>query len=881
MLKVTIDNKEVGVKEDATILEAAQEAGIKIPTLCYHKRLLPFGACRVCLVEVEGMPGRLIPSCTTPVTNGMVVRTSTTTVIKARKTVLELLLVNHPLDCPVCDKGGECSLQDLVYEYEVTSNRFQDKKFDFPVDFYSPLIERNLNRCILCGKCARVCEELIGVGEYSFVKRGFATKIGTDFDRLLNCEFCGQCVDSCPVGALNDRLFLHRARVWDLKETNTTCAYCGVGCTLTVGTKNNRILRVRAPQAFGINQGNLCVKGRFGWEYIHNPERLTTPLVKKDGTLVKASWEEAIGLVAQRFRELKAERGGEELAGLSSPRLTNEELYLFQKFIRGVLGTNHIDHAGGYSYAAHLALQDSLGYAATTNSINEIRNADVILALRSDLAETHPVIKSEVVLAVKRRESKLIVANSRNIGLKKFSALDLLVKPGTEVALVNGMAQTILREGLVQEAFVQSRTEGIEALKRSLERYSPDQVEALTGVPAASLTQAARLFALSPRAVILISTGQASGRQDAPLARAAANLALLTGQIGKEGSGIFLLGEKNNSQGALDMGVTPGLLPGFGDVRNAAERGRFEKAWNMAIPEKTGRGALAILQAIEEGAIKGLYLAGENLAVTYPDSARTQKALAALDFLVVQDCFLTETAALAHVLLPTATFAEKEGTFTNVERRVQRARPALEPIGQARPDRWIFQELAKEMGVPLGGNSAKAVMDEIRSLVPLYQGMDYARLDSPEYSSGLQWPCPSPDHPGTPVLYEKDFPGGKAKFTPAEHEEDAAQAGFPWFLITGPTMFHSGSLSRRSPGLSRLQAESCVLVHPADARKLGLMDQQKVSLESKQGKITAQALVSERAAPGTFFLPCHSGQDRAHQLTGWDLRITQVKIEKI
>jgi predicted molibdopterin-dependent oxidoreductase YjgC len=438
--------------------------------------------------------------------------------------------------------------------------------------------------------------------------------------------------------------------------------------------------------------------------------------------------------------------------------------------------------------------------------------------------------------------------------------------------------QAILREGLAKEEFIQSRTEGIESLKRFLEEYSPEKVEAMTGVAAKSLVEAARLFAKAVKGVILISTGQASGKQDAALALAAANVALLTGQIGKESAGIYILGEKNNAQGALDLGVTPGLLPGYADLQDAAQRQRFEKAWKMTIPQNPGLGALEILQAAEEGTIKGLYIVGENPAVTYPDAGRTKKALAALDFLVVQDCFLTETASLAHVVLPAVTFAEKEGTFTNVERRVQRVRPALQPLGEARPDLWILQELAKAMGTSFGRVSPKSVMDEVRSLVSLYGGMEYSRLDK---SSGLQWPCPSAAHPGTPILYEKDFPRGKAKLIPAFFEEERGEAEFPYFLITGPTLFHSGSLSTMSPGLSRLRGESYVEVHPADATQLGLTNYQEVTLESKHGKITVKAAISEKAAPGVLFVPYHFGLHGGNQLTGRDLKIAHVKIEKI
>jgi predicted molibdopterin-dependent oxidoreductase YjgC len=879
MVTLTIDGVQASVPAGTMIVEAAARAGIKIPTLCNNKRLAPYGACRMCVVQQKGRRGFLM-ACFNPVRNGMEILTSTPEIIKARRIQLQLILISHPLDCPVCDAGGWCDLQSLVYEYGVADNPFKGEKTDLPVDHVSSFIERYPNRCILCGMCVRICDEVVGASELSFVNRGVKTRITTDLDRPLNCEFCGQCVSVCPVGALNDRIFLHKGRVWDLKDTRTVCAYCGVGCTLLVGTKDNKVMRVRADEDLGLNQGNLCVKGRFGWEYIHSPKRLTVPLIRKEGELVEATWEEALTLVARRLTEIRAEMGGAFLAGLASPRLTNEELYLFQKFCRGVLGTNHIDHAGGYSYAANLALRDSLGHAASTNSINEIRNADVILALRSDLSETHPVIKSEVVLAVKRRKAKLIIVNSRDIYLKKFSSLSLRVKPGSEVALVNGLMAVILKEGLAAEDFLQSRTEGLGALKKALGAVSPRKAEERTGVPAEDLAEAARLFAKAKTGVILISAGQNSGKEDPALARAAANLALLTGKIGKESCGVFVLGEKNNSQGALDMGVAPGLLPGYADWGDAAARSRFEKAWNLTLPDQEGMGALAILQGIEEGKIKGLYLAGENPVVTYPDSARTKQALSALDFLVVQDCFLTDSASLAHVVLPAVTFAEKEGTFTNVDRRVQRVRPALWPLGEARPDLTIFHGLAQEMGADLGPATAQEVNDEIRSLVPLYAGITYARLDASDYPTGILWPCPSADHPGTPALYEKEFPRGKARLIFTEYEEPAGETDFPFILATGPTMFHSGSLSLLSPGLARLQGEGFVLVHPNDAKNLGLTEGQRVALESRRGKVAVKVSVSHKTAPGILFVPGHFAENGGNRLTGWDLKTPRVKLEK-
>ena len=874
MVTLKIDGIEVTVPPGTMILEAAAKAGVKIPTLCHNKRLIPFGACRLCVVQQKGRRG-LIPACFNPVRNGMEILTSTPDIIRARRTQLQLILIDHAVECPICDAGGQCQLQNLVYEYGVADNPFKGPKANWPVDHVSPFIERNLNRCILCGMCVRIDDEVVGANELSFIGRGRKTKIGTDFDRPLNCEFCGQCVSVCPVGALNDRIFLHKARVWDLKETRTTCAYCSVGCSLTVGTRDGRILRIRAEEEIGTNQGNLCVKGRYGWEYVPSRERLTAPLIRKNGALVKATWEEALSLTARRFQELKKDQA---LAGLCSPRLTNEELYAFQKFMRGVIGTNRFDHAGGYSYAAHLALRDSLGVAASTNSLNEIRTADVILALRCDLSETHPVVKSEVVMAVKRQKARLIVVNSRDIYLNKFAAFNLLVKPGTETALVNGILHTVLEDKLAKEDFIQAQTEGLESLRPSLQGFSPESVSTRTGVAADCLREAARVFAGAKKAVILIATGQASDRQDPALARAAANLALLTGHLGKAGSGIFLLGEKNNSQGALDMGVVPGLLPGYADLSDPAERGRFEKIWKMPIPADPGMGALEILEAVENGKVKGLYVAGENPAGNYPDLGRIQKALAKLDFLVVQDCFLSETASLAHVVLPAVTFAEKEGTYTNSERRVQRVRPALKPLEDARPDLWIFQELAGRLGAAWNSASPREVMEEIRGLVKIYGGLDFERLDEPK---GRQWPCPAPDHAGSGILYAEGFPRGKARFLPPwDGLDEKNDPEYPLTLLTGPVLFHSGTLSARSPGLLKIRGENAAEIHPEDAGKFGLADGEKVVLESKRGRCEVRVQISRKTAPGVIFLPSSFGAKGGHQLTGWDLGKTRVKLRR-
>ena len=878
MLSLTIDGREVEVDDGSTILEAAEAAGVYIPTFCYHKRLMPFGACRMCIVEVEQMKGRLVPSCSTPAANGMVIHTNTPRVRKERKTLLELLLVHHPLDCPVCDKGGECKLQDLVYDYELSSNRFFDEKFHHDIESASPLIERNVNRCVLCGMCTRVCDEVVGVAEISFANRGFQTKIGTDFDRVLDCEFCGECVNICPVGALTDKLFKYKARSWELNKVNTICSYCGTGCTLTLGIKGNRIYRIIGDDTIGVNKGSLCAKGRFGYQYITSPERMNNPLIKNEsGELVRATWEEALVRAAEGFKKVKETHGADRIGGICSDRLTNEEVYLFQKLMRAALGTNHIDHAGGFSYSGLLkGFRRSLGYAANDITLNDVRGADVIFVVRSNLSETHPVIGYQVNMAVKRDESQLVVASNKTIKLNKLAAVSLTHKPGTEIALINGLIQTIIREQLYDKEFVASKTEGFEQLKATAARYGSDYVERVTGIQEHAIKEAARLISQNKRVCILVSSGLGFVSDDEKLAQAVANLALLTGIVGRQGSGVAFLGEKCNSQGTLDMGALPHLLPGFGEVSDEQARKPFEKAWKTSIPSQPGQSALEMLVRAEKGDIRALYLVGENPVVTYPDTAQTVKALESLDFLVVQDLFLTPTAKCADVVLPAASFAEKSGTYTNVERRVQKLNRGLAKLAGVKTDLEIFGELSRTLGYEMPASVPEEVMREIGTLVPFYAGMDYSRLGE----EGLIWGSPTGGK--ETCLYADKLSKGKARFIPVEVDERMLESDkdYPLLLLTGCVLFHSGSLSTRSPELNQVGPGGWVEMNPADAGTYGLTDGQSVRVTSRNGQIAATVKINKKQTKGTVFIPYHYESQPVHTLTSKDLRPTFVDIKK-
>lgn len=870
MLSLTIDGREVEIKEGSTILEAAEAAGVYIPTFCYHKRLMPFGACRMCIVEVEQMKGRLVPSCSTPAANGMVIHTNTPEVRKARKTLLELLLVHHPLDCPVCDKGGECKLQDLVYDYELSSNRFLDEKFHHEIECASPLIERNVNRCVLCGMCTRVCDEVVGVSELSFANRGFQTKIGTDFDRVLDCEFCGECVNICPVGALTDKLFKYKARSWELKKVNTICSYCSTGCTLTLGVKGNKIHRIIGDDTIGVNKGSLCAKGRFGYQYITSPERMNSPLIKnEEGELVRATWEDALEKAAKGFREVKEKRGAEHIGGICSDRLTNEEVYLFQKFMRAALGTNNIDHAGGFSYSGLLkGFKSSLGYAANDITLNDVRCADVIFVLRSNLSETHPVIGYQVNMAVKRDESRLIVASNRAIKLNKLAAVSLTHKPGTEIALLNGLIQAIISENLYDEESVSSSIEGFDQLKAKAARYGFDYVEKVTGIKEDKVRETASLLSQNKRICILVSSGLGVISEDEKLAQAVADLAMLTGMVGRKGSGIGFLGEKCNSQGTLDMGALPSLLPGFREVSEEKTRKAFGEAWKASIPLQSGQSALEMLLHAEKGDLNALYLVGENPVVSYPDTAQTIKALESLDFLVVQDLFLTPTAKCADVVLPAAGFAEKSGTYTNFERRVQKLNCGLKRLEGVKTDLEIFGELSIRMGYEMSASTPEEVMKEISTLVPLYADVNYSRLDE----GGIVWGSPNGEK----------LPKVKARFIPVEFDEamPGPDKDFPLLLHIGSVLFHSGSLSTRSPELDQVGPGGWVAMNPEDAAKYQLADGQSVWVTSRQGEILLTVKFNKKQAKGTVFIPYHFESQPVNTLTSKDLRPTFVNIRQ-
>ena len=802
MVNLTIDDKQVTAPKDSTIFDAAKLNGIKIPILCHDKKLKPFGACRMCLVEVEQMKGRQIPACTTPITEGMIIRTATPEIVKARELVLELLLLNHPLDCPVCDKAGDCDLQNLTYDYKVDSNRFTDLKFQHEIDYNNPLIERDMNRCVLCGKCVRICDEIVGFGALTFIDRGIETKIGCEFEKKLDCEFCGSCISVCPVGSLLARPFKFKSRFWALTKHNSVCGYCGTGCNLTLGVKDNKVLTTIYDENQGFHKGQLCVRGRFGYQFINSAKRLTKPLIRKNGALTESSWDEALELVAGRLK------GGSAVAALATPRLTNEELALFKKLLVENVGTKSFDHAAGYAHAALTeGFARSFGATASSASILDIQRSDMLLVIKTDAYETHPVVGFEVNMAVKNKGVKLSILSDKRGKLSKLPRAQTLVHlPGSEIALLNAIAKTILDEKLVSATA--TSVAGYAELEQSLAGFSADAVAAQCGLNAADIKKLAAEYAAAEKALIIFPVGQAYTGHNADLASAVANLAILTGKYGKEGCGVLCLSEKNNSQGAVDMGF---------------------------YAQDGGLNALQILDACTDGSVKTLFLAGENPLVSYPNRTKIKAALEAVEFLVVSELFLTETAAMADVVLPVCSFAEKEGTFTSTDRRVQFIKPAISRNTQIKTDLEVFSDLIVRLGGRPSSTPA-ALFGEIAAHTPGYNGLSHESLQNEGAFAAVTI---------TPAFV---IPKGTASV--------AAEAG-KLALVTGSALYHSGTLSQNGEGPMHVCPEGYIELSRTDASANRIAENDMITVSSATGSMQLKAKVTPRMPAGVVFAPYH------------------------
>ncbi len=870
-MDLTIDGRQLAADPGTTILQAARAAGIDIPTLCQDDRIQPFAACRLCLVEVEGAKAPLV-ACDTEVRDGMVVVTETEELRDQRRVLLDLLLSDHRNDCIVCDQAGGCRLQELAYRYDVGATTYRGDVREYERRDDTPFIAYDPGKCILCGRCVGICEEVQGCHVLDFAERGFDSLITTSFGRSMvetDCEMCGNCVSACPTGALQDKLSRGECRTWDAAAVETVCPFCGCGCTIELQVKDDRVVQVTSPVGKGAGEGNLCVKGRYGYQFIGHAERLREPLVRRGGELVPATWDEALGLVAERFSAVKSEHGPDALAGFSSARCTNEDNYVFQKFMRAVVGTQNVDHCARLCHASSvMGLRQSLGSGAMTNSFKDLEEAEAILIIGSNTSEAHPIAAIHIKKAL-RKGAKLVVVDPRRIDMARRADLHLQLLPGTNVAVVNGLMHVILEEGLADDEFIAARTEGFEELPELLAAYTPEFVEEISGVPAGAIREAARLFAGAARGAIFYSMGVTQHSHGTEHVLALSNLALMTGNLGRPGTGVNPLRGQNNVQGACDMGALPNVYTGYQAVGDEAAQQKFSAAWGVTLPDAPGLTVTEAVDAMAAGTLKALYIVGENPMLSDPDQQHVEQALGNLDFLVVQDIFLSETAQLADVVLPAASFAEKDGTFTNTERKVQRVRPAVTAPGAARPDWEIVADLARRMGAGDGWSYRHPadIMDEIRALTPSHAGITYERLDN----GGLCWPCPATDHPGTPILHIGEFTRGKGRFFPVAYQAPAEVASqeYPFTLTTGRMLehYHTGTMTRRSDGLNELVPEGFAEVNPGDAERLGVADGAAITVETRRGAITIPANVTPRVRPGTVFVPFHFWEAPANRLT--------------
>lgn len=898
LITVTIDGVQVQVAPDDTILTAANLAGIEIPTLCYLKGLNPEGSCRMCLVEVEGNAKGLVTACTQPCTDGMLVHTKSEKVIEARRFVLDLLLSNHEGNCFSCAKNGGCKLQDYCFEYGVEKTSFESPvQPDRPEpDYSNKFLAYDPKKCILCRRCQRTCAKIQGKGVLSVSNRGFNAAITTSFEmpwENTDCEHCGNCAAACPTGALVTKDNLNNYRPYNIKKVRTTCPHCATGCQMDLIVRDNKIVGCE-PADGESNHNTLCVKGRFGsFKFVHSGDRITDPLIKdkETGKFRKASWDEALDLVASKFMQIKKEYGPDSLAGFACSRSPNEDIYMVQKMVRTCFGTNNTDNCARVCHSASVSgLAMTLGSGAMTNPIYDItHDVDAILLVGSNPEEAHPVVGAQIRQAV-QNGTKLIVVDPRDIGLAKSAAVHLKLRPGTNVAFANGMMNVFINEGLIDEEFIKTRTEGFEELKQIVMEYTPERVAHICRIDPEDLKKAARIYAKAKKAPIIYCLGVTEHSTGTEGVMSMSNMAMMVGKLGRSGCGVNPLRGQNNVQGACDMGAQPNDYPGYQKITidgkpNMPVIEKFEKAWGCELPKKAGLHATDTFGAMIDGRVKGLYIYGEDPVVTDPDTHHILKALGSLDFFVIQELFMTETAKLADVILPGRSYAEKEGTFSNTERRVQRVHTAVTVPGNMRLDTDIICDLMRRMGYNQPTLTASQIFDEIAEVTPSFHGMSYERLDNSD-GKFLQWPCPTKDHPGTPIMHVGKFSRGLGWFYPAEYipAKELPDEEYPLMLTTGRILYHytTRAMTGRTPELMEIEGNSFIEINTEDAKKLGIENGERVKVLSRRGEITSEARVSDKTNPGETWMPFHFPDGDCNWLTNAALdkyaRIPEYKV---
>jgi formate dehydrogenase alpha subunit len=862
---LTIDDIDVAVPEEMTILEAAKKAGIWIPTLCYYQRISPSDSCRMCVVEVEGVP-RPVTSCSTLVMEGMTVHTDTPRLKGIREEVMRLILMDHPLDCPTCPAAGECEIQNLTYRLGIHGTDYPVARRNSPLVQSWPLIEYNQNLCITCLRCVKVCHEVIGASALALTDVGYNARIDTRDGGVLDCDFCGECVEACPSGAMANKVSRRWARSWELRKTPTICPLCSAGCRLEMNVKDNRIFRVTT-DIESHNKGTLCAGGRFGYDLVHHEGRLLSPLLNRDGALKPASWDDAVAFVADRLKKMIHDSGPESVAGLASPRMTNEDCYAFQKLFRAIIGSNNIDSEARFSFLRVQRALELTGLAGATGDLGDLPETDAMLVIGVDPLEETPALGWKVKAAARRYDSNVIVANSRKTSLARFARVRLGIRPYSESDLILGMMKIILDQDLWDRRFVRDETVNFLSMKNLLDKISLKDIVKRTGVSGEALQEAARILGEAPRASIIFGGDVILQENGLQVVMNLANLALLTGNATGEGSGLFPIYEKGNMLGMCDMGALPEYLPGFQD--SAYARGLFESVWKASLPYGKGRTVPEMVRGLESRQLKAVYIAGADPLTDYPHSRRFASALEQAELLVVQDLFLSPTAKMAHCVFPAASFAEKEGTMTNFEHRIQKLNPAIPPLGQAMPDWAIFEEVAKALGHPMGFFHADDIFREMTLTIPPYKGLNLQDLAG----DGKITP---------PFAVNYVRPGGRNTyfFAPVQPvlgpEEDVP--AYPFELIAGRSMFHFGSTSTRSKNLLQLCSEIYLEINPDDAEALDIKEGEQVAVSSRTGSFVAPAKLSHKVSRGMVFAPTNFPDQSVYGLFEENTTVCRVKL---
>ncbi|MFS2115955.1 formate dehydrogenase subunit alpha [Herbaspirillum frisingense] len=883
MVTLEIDGVAVTVPAGTSVMRASVEAGINVPKLCATDSLEPFGSCRLCLVEIEkdGRKMKGYPaSCTTPCEPGMKVQTQTPKLAEIRRGVMELYISDHPLDCLTCPTNGNCELQDMAgvvglrevrYGYE-GENHLKLKK-----DESNPYFTYDASKCIVCNRCVRACEETQGTFALTINGRGFESRVSAgQMESFMEseCVSCGACVEACPTATLTEKTVIMLGQAEH--SAVTTCAYCGVGCSFKAEMKGNEVVRMVPYKDGKANQGHSCVKGRFAWGYATHKDRILNPMIRKsiNDPWREVSWEEALSYAASEFRRIQAKHGKDSIGGITSSRCTNEETYLVQKLVRAAFGNNNVDTCARVCHSpTGYGLKQTLGESAGTQTFESVMKSDVILIMGANPASGHPVFASQIKRRV-RQGAKLIVIDPRTTEMVKSPHVQadyhLKLRPGTNTAVITALAHVILSEGLQDETYIQERCD-LQSYKDwkefvLREDNSPEAMAAITGVPAETLRGAARLYATGGNAAIYYGLGVTEHAQGSTTVMGIANLAMCTGNVGREGVGVNPLRGQNNVQGSCDMGSFPHELPGYRHISDSTVRSQFEQAWGVTLNPEPGLRIPNMFDAALDGSFKGLYCEGEDIVQSDPNTQHVAAALQAMECIVVQDLFLNETAKYAHVFLPGSSFLEKDGTFTNAERRISRVRKVM-PAKAGKSDWEVTVALAEALGYPMPYNHPSEIMDEIAALTPSFHGVSYDKL---EKLGSIQWPCNEAAPEGTPIMHVGSFIRGKGKFINTQYfaTDEKVTQRYPLILTTGRILsqYNVGAQTRRTEN-SQWHSEDRLEIHPHDAEDRGIREGDWVGVESRAGQTVLRATVTENVQPGVVYTTFHFPESGANVIT--------------